>query len=372
MGSQITSPAGEKTYMKTVVPDIDLLPVSQALSRDKSFVRIGVVGCGYWGPNLIRNFLEIPGALVQMVADLQEDRLVHIKKLYPAVEVTRDYSAILESSLDAVVVATGASTHYQMAKLALIHGKHVLVEKPLATSSRDAEDLVNIARRHDRLLMVGHTFEYNPAVETLKNIIQAAEIGDVYYVNTSRLNLGLFQKDINVLWDLAPHDISILMYVLGTEPETVSARGSSFVQPGIHDVAYLTLSFPKGILAHVHVSWLDPCKMRKITVVGSKKMVVYDDVESLEKIRIYDKGVTVLPHTDTFGDFQLSYRYGDIKVPYVPLTEPLKIECAHFLDCIRAGRRPKSDGYVGSKVVRTLETAQKSLLNGGLAERISW
>ncbi|MBI4319139.1 MAG: Gfo/Idh/MocA family oxidoreductase [Chloroflexi bacterium] len=355
--------------MRNQPSSLTLLEV-QPITDETEVVRVGVVGCGYWGPNLIRNFFEIPGSSVEIVADLREDRLTHIKKLYPAVEVTREYGDILDSSVDAVVVSTGASTHFDLAKSALQRRKHVLVEKPLCTTSKQAEELIDLAERYSSVLMVGHTFEYNPAVETLKALVQSAEIGDVYYVNTSRLNLGIFQKDINVLWDLAPHDISILLYVLGMEPVSVSARGSSFVQPGIHDVAYLTLNFPKSVLAHVHVSWLDPCKMRRTTVVGSKKMVVYDDVESLEKIRIYDKGVTVLPHTDTFGDFHLSYRYGDITVPHVPFTEPLKIECCHFLESVRTGQRPRSDGYAGLRVVKTLEMAQKSLLNGGLAERI--
>ncbi len=336
-----------------------------------STINVGVIGCGYWGPNLIRNFHEIPGARVPVVADLREDRLAHIKTMYPEVAITSDYRELLSPSVDAVIVATGVSSHYELARACLLHGKHVLVEKPLTTRSREAAELVELAERQSRILMVGHTFEYNPAVELLRDLVQSGEIGDVYYVNASRLNLGIFQKDINVVWDLAPHDISILLYVLGRQPMSVSARGSHFVQPGIHDVAYLTLHFPDHIFAHVHVSWLDPCKMRRITVVGSKKMVVYDDVESLEKIRIYDKGVNVLPHTDTFGDFQLSYRYGDISVPYIPLTEPLKIECTHFVECIREGKRPRSDGVAGFNVVRILEVAEKSLLNGGMAELLN-
>ncbi len=335
-------------------------------------VRVAVIGCGYWGPNLIRNFSEIPGACLQLVCDLQQDRLDSIRRLHPRLETSRDTAEVMESSVEAVAIATSVSSHYTLAKQALLSGKHVLVEKPLTTSSEEAMELTAIAEERKLVLMVGHTFEYHSAVEVLKNLIQSGQLGKVYYIYTSRLNLGLFQKDINVVWDLAPHDVSILTYVLGANPTAVSAHGSSFVQPNIHDVAYLTLTFPDDILAHVHVSWLDPCKTRRITVVGSKKMVVYDDIASLEKIMIYDKGVNVLPHTNTFGEFQLSYRYGDISIPYVPFTEPLKLECTHFLDCIREGRRPKSDGRVGYQIVRVLETAQKSLNNGGHSIPIDW
>jgi predicted dehydrogenase len=220
--------------------------------------------------------------------------------------------------------------------------------------------------------MVGHTFEYNPAVEMLKDIIASGELGQVYYAHASRTNLGLFQKDINVMWDLAPHDISIFLYVLGMDPISVSACGEAYVQPGIPDVVRMSMSFPNRIQAHVHVSWLDPCKTRRITVVGDKKMVVYDDVEALEKIKIYDKGVKRPEPTDNYGEFQLSYRYGDILVPRVPPHEPLKVECAHFADSILHSRRPRSDGEVGLKVVKILESAEKSLMGGGMSEPIVW
>ena len=211
---------------------------------------------------------------------------------------------------------------------------HVLVEKPITLNSHHAEALIEISRKKDFVLMVGHTFEYNAAVHTLKNLIDSGELGQIYYVDAARLNLGLFQRDLNVLWDLAPHDISILMYILDRTPISVSAHGMSFVIEGIHDVVYINLVFPDNILAHIHVSWLDPCKVRRITVVGSKKMVVYNDIESLEKIRIYDKGVETPPYTDTYGDCQFSYRYGDIVIPNIRFTEPLQKECQHFLDCI--------------------------------------
>jgi predicted dehydrogenase len=222
--------------------------------------------------------------------------------------------------------------------------------------------------------MVGHTFEYNPAVETTKSIVESGELGEIYYINATRVNLGLFQPDINVMWDLAPHDISILLFVLGMDPETVSARGATYVQraKGIHDVAYISLYFPNGVMADVRVSWLDPCKIRRYTIVGSKKMLVYDDIEPEDKILIYDKGVDVPPYSDTEEEFHLSYRYGDVVPHPVEWVEPLRSECQHFLDCIREGKEPRSSGRVGLKVVRVLETAQQSLMNGGRRETIQW
>jgi predicted dehydrogenase len=224
------------------------------------------------------------------------------------------------------------------------------------------------------VVMVGHTFEYNPAVETTKSIVESGELGEIYYINATRVNLGLFQPDINVMWDLAPHDISILLFVLGMDPETVSARGATYVQraKGIHDVAYISLYFPNGVMADVRVSWLDPCKIRRYTIVGSKKMLVYDDIEPEDKILIYDKGVDVPPYSDTEEEFHLSYRYGDVVPHPVEWVEPLRSECQHFLDCIREGKEPRSSGRVGLKVVRVLETAQQSLMNGGRRETIQW
>jgi len=220
--------------------------------------------------------------------------------------------------------------------------------------------------------MVGHTFVYNPAVHALKEIIDSGEIGNVHYVDAVRVGLGLFQQDLNVLWDLAPHDVSILLYILGRDPIRVSARAIACVQDGIEDVAYLSLLFPDNVLAHVHLSWLDPCKVRRITVVGTSKMVVYDDVESLEKLKIYDKGVERPPYTNTFGDFQFAYRYGDITIPNLRFTEPLRLECDHFLECILTHQRPMTDGHNGLKVLRIIEAAQKSLRNSGSEEEITY
>jgi predicted dehydrogenase len=326
---------------------------------------IGVVGCGYWGPNLIRNFVELPNARVLAVADLQAERLDYVAHRFPGVETTRDYRDLFSMPIDGVVVATPPSTHHRIASEFLHNGFHVLVEKPLTLNSADAQSLIELADLDHRILMVGHTFEYNPAVRQLREIIQSGELGEIYYFNSVRANLGLFQQHLNVVWDLAPHDISILLYLIDEDPLSTSATGAACVLEGIHDIAYINLEFPSGIIAHIHVSWLDPCKVRRMTVVGSKKMAVYDDVEPLEKIRIYDKGVNAPPYTDTYADFQFSYRYGDVVIPHIPYTEPLRIECEHFIHCIQSNEKPQSSGHTGLRVVRVVEAAVRSMQNGG-------
>lgn len=329
-------------------------------------VRVAVVGAGYWGPNLIRNFVQLDRAFIKVVCDLDKEKLKKIKSLYPAIETTTDYDGLLKrEDIDAVAVATSPSTHYSLVKKALDAGKHVLVEKPFTLESRHGEELIALAKKKKLVLMVGHTFEYTPAVNKLKDLIESGELGDVYYVYIHRLNLGLFQKDTNVVWDLAPHDISILLYILGETPASVSATGASHVVKGVEDVAFLTIKFGNGRLGHIHVSWLDPSKIRKTVVVGSKKMVVYDDVEPLEKIKIYDKGVKKHDDYKTFGEFQLSYNYGDIHIPKLSTAEPLGIECGHFLECIKEGKTPRSSGEVGLNVVKVLEAAEESIKNNG-------
>lgn len=333
-------------------------------------ISIGVVGLGYWGPKLARNFAELPDARFAWACDLEQSRLDQIKELYPEVQTTTRFRRVLDSDVDAVCIATPVRTHYPLVMQALQAGKHVLVEKPIAACSRHAEEIVAEADLRKRVIMVGHTFVYNPAVVAMKDIIQRGVLGEIYYINATRVNLGLFQSDINVVWDLAPHDISILLYVLGMEPSLVSARGGVYVRrsKGLHDVAYLSLFFPNGIMGDVRVSWLDPCKIRRYTVVGSKKMLVYDDVEPRDKIVIYDKGVEAPPYSLTEEEFHLSYRTGE-GVPY-PLewVEPLKVQCQHFLDCIRDGTEPRSSGRIGLQVVRVLEAAQRSLLDSGAKE----
>ncbi len=329
-------------------------------------LKVGVVGCGYWGPNLVRNFSTLRDSEVVACADLDEKRLAHMKMLYPRVKTTRDYGDLVSSrEVDAIVVATPPSTHVEIALKALEAGKHVFVEKPLATSGADCEKLIASAKKNGVILMVGHTFLYTAAVNKIKDLVKSGELGDIFYINTTRVNLGIFQDDINVLWDLAPHDVSILNYILGSAPEAVAAQGHSYIRQKIEDVAFLYLKYPGSIMAHVHVSWLNPNKIRKTTVVGSKKMLVYDDVSSLEKIRIYDKGVTVLPHYDTFGEFQLSYRFGDIFIPKLDDSEPLKVACQHFIDCIETKVEPKSSGRHGLDVVKVIEAANTSLWNSG-------
>jgi predicted dehydrogenase len=337
-----------------------------------NIIRVGVIGCGYWGPNLVRNFVEIPASALVAVADLDQKRLEHIQTCYPQVRATKDYHDLFRMGLDAVVVATPPATHFRLARDALTRGLHVLVEKPLTISSSDAQQLVDLAEERGCILMVGHTFIYNPAVRALKEIISSGGIGDIHYVDAVRVGLGLFQQDVNVLWDLAPHDVSILRYILGSDPTSVSARGTACVLDGIEDVAYINLLFPDNVLAHIHVSWLDPCKVRRITLVGSRKMVVYDDVESLEKLKIYDKGVERPPYTNTFGDFQFAYRYGDITIPNLRFTEPLRLECNHFLESILTRESPETDGYDGLKVLTIIEAAQKSLANSGSEEQITY
>ena len=329
-------------------------------------LRIGVIGSGYWGPNLIRNFIEIPESDLCAVADLQQDRLNHIKTRYPQIElITRDYRDFFELGLDAVVIATPPQTHFTIAKDCLLHGLHTLVEKPFTLKSRDARELIAIAKENNLVLQVGHTFEYNPAVRVLKEMIDSGEIGTIHYIDAVRASLGLFQAKANALWDLAPHDVSILRYILNADPVSASAQGGACVQEGIEDIVYATLKFPNNILAHIRMSWLDPCKTRRITVVGSKKMVIYDDVENLEKIKIYDKGVKAIRRTDTYGEFQFAYHYGDVVIPHIRFEEPLRLECLHFLECIKDGLTPLSDGYDGLRVVQIVEAAQRSLRNGG-------
>lgn len=305
-----------------------------------------------------------------MVCDLDQARLDHVVSLFPRVNTTTDWQDVIDSDADAVCVSTPVPMHYEMTAAALRAGKHVLVEKPLTSSIKQARELVALADDNDLTLLVDHTFVYSPAVNHVRDIVASGDLGDVYYVSMSRLNLGLFQKDINVVWDLAPHDISILTYVLGAQPEAVSAQGNSNILPGIEDVAMVTLYFPNNVIAYVHVSWLDPSKVRKSTFVGSKKMLIYDDVEPLEKIKIYDKGVDGPARYDTFGDFQFAYRYGDIYTPFLANAEPLQVECRHFLDCIAGNATPRSGGAEGLEVVQVLDAANRSLKDGGSRVKI--
>ncbi len=334
-------------------------------------VKIGIIGCGYWGPNLIRGFGDIDEVTIDSIADLSEDRLRHFKKRMPHVTVTKNSSDIIKNpSIDAVVIATPANTHYEIAKEALLSGKHVIVEKPLTLDLGGAEELVKIAERSKKTLMVGHTFEYNPAVEKIREYIVKKELGDVYYLTSRRLNLGKIREDINAMWNLAPHDVSIFIYLLGTMPLEVRAWGASFLQKDIEDLVFVMLTFPGNVTANIQVSWLDPLKVRDMVVVGSKKMVVYDDVDNEGKIKVYDKGADKLVVSQTFGEFQIKLRAGDVLIPKLSMAEPLKKECEHFIDCIVKNKTPLTDGRNGLRVVRVLTAAQESLKNGGKAVRL--
>ena len=334
-------------------------------------IGVGVIGVGYWGPNLLRNFNNVSGAEARWAADLDDARLAHIGDLYPSVTTTKDYRQMFDDdATHAVVVATPADTHCRLACEALEAGKHVFVEKPMAVSEEECRQMVAAAEKADRKLMVGHTFLFNNAVYRIKELIDSGELGEIYYVYINRVNLGLFREDCNVVWDLAPHDIAILNWLMGSSPDRLTAVGHSYVQPDIEDVAFVNLQYPGNVMAHLHVSWLDPNKVRTITVVGSKKMLVYDDVSNTEKLRVYDKGVNVMPHYDTFGEFQLSYRYGDIVLPRIEDSEPLKNEAEHFIDAIRNGGTLRSDGLGGLEVVRALEAACDSIREGGTAREL--
>lgn len=329
-------------------------------------IKIGVVGCGYWGPNLVRNFNLLPDCHLKMMCDTSEDRLQHLKALYPEVQRATNYEFMLNGiGLDAVVIATSVKWHYPMAKASLLAGKHTFIEKPMASSSEECEELIGIAQKKGLVLMTGHTFLYSPVVRKIKEIVEQGDIGDIRYICARRLNLGLFQKDINVAWDLAPHDISIIQHIMGEPPIAVNCRGCAHITPGVEDVTMICLTFSKQRTAIIHNSWLDPRKIREMTIVGSKRMIVYDDVAPLEKIRVFDARVETPPHYDTFAEFQYAYHYGDVYVPYVKQEEPLKSECQHFLDCIKNGTPPLTDGKNGLELVRILEASSKSLKLGG-------
>jgi predicted dehydrogenase len=319
-------------------------------------IKVGVVGCGYWGPNLIRNFRSLPDCSLKMMCDVSQSRLKHLTALYPEVEGATDFGHVLNGAgLDAVVIA----------KAALLSGKHTFIEKPMAASAAECEELIEIAKKNGLVLMTGHTFLYSPAVRKIKEIVDSGDVGEIRYISARRLNLGLFQKDINVAWDLAPHDISIIQYIMGEQPTTINCRGSAHITPGIEDVTTMCLSFEKQRTAIIHSSWLDPRKVREMTIVGSKRMIVYDDVVQQEKIKIFDARVERPPHYDTFAEFHYAYHYGDVYVPYIKQEEPLKIECQHFLDCIQHGRTPLTGGQRGLELVQILEASSESLRRGG-------
>ena len=325
-----------------------------------------MVGLGYWGPNLARNIERLADAELAYCCDLDEANLAKARGAYPNAVVTDDLERLLgDDTLDAVIVATSVPTHYALGKRVLEAGKHAFIEKPIALKAAQAEDLVETAAAKGVKLMVGHLLEYHPAVAKMKELVDAGELGRVFYVYANRLNLGKVRTDENALWSLGPHDISVINYLTGEEPQEVSARGECYLQDEVEDVVFGYIRYPSGMVGHLHVSWLDPHKSRKITVVGEKKMVVFDDMESDRKVTVYDKGATTTrTQFETYGEF-VTLHFGDIHIPKIGNDEPLRVECQHFVDCIRKDRQPRSDGRDALNVVRVLEAMERSLREGG-------
>jgi len=336
------------------------------------------LGCGYWGPNLLRNFSAQPGCRVKWVAEPSAKRRAYVLENYPRSQVTPDWQvAVNDPEVDGVVVSTPASTHFELARAALRAGKHVFVEKPLAMTTGEADELASLAAATGRTLMVGHTFLYNAAVRYVKGLLDSGQLGQVYYIYSQRLNLGQVRSDVNAWWNLAPHDVSILLYLMdGVLPVSVAAHGVDYIQPGIEDVVFATLTWANRVCAHIQVSWLDPGKVRRMTLVGSRKMVVYDDVSD-EKIAVLDKGVDRVPKAgermdyDHFNSYQLLHRTGDVLLPRIDFQEPLKVEAAHFLECLRTGQPPLTGARHARDVVAVLEAAQRSLREGGRVVNIA-
>jgi predicted dehydrogenase len=319
-------------------------------------LRFGVIGWGYWGPKIVRNLESLPNASVTMVADLDENRLASLKASMPWIQTTPSAAEVFASEVDGVVIATPVQTHFRLAREALLHGKHVLVEKPLTANVAEAEELVALADELKLILMVGHTFEYSPAVNELKKLVQSGDLGKLYFMEAERLNLGLFRNDINVIWDLAPHDVSILLYVIGKKPIYVKVHAHAHLQSNIQDIAHLDLEFEDGMTAHIHVSWLHPNKVRRVTLVGDERMVTYDDTNPSEMLKIYNKGA------DIRNDPVVSYRFGAITIPHIDWLEPLRLECEDFANSITTGKEPRANGRVGLEVVRVLAAAQEAML----------
>jgi len=316
-------------------------------------LRFAVFGLGYWGPKIVRKLEALPCTQVVIIADMDAYCLASFSASRPWIQTTTQVEDVFQSDVDGVIIATPVRTHFQLAKKALLHGKHVLVEKPLTASVSEAEELISLAEEQQCILMVGHTFEYSPAVNELRKLVQSGELGKIYCIEAERLNLGLFRSDINVIWDLAPHDVSILLYLLGEKPSQVAVQAHAHLQSHIHDIAHLDLGFADGITAHIHISWLHPCKIRRVTVIGDKRMAVYDDTNPAEMLKVYNKGA------DVHADPEVSYRYGATTIPHIDWIEPLRLECEDFAYCIRTKEQPRAHGGVGLEVVRVLETAEK-------------
>jgi predicted dehydrogenase len=338
-------------------------PTAQ-LGADYLPVRTAVIGLGYWGPNLVRNLHEHANAELVAVCDMREDALARIGARYPAVRLTTELDEILAADdIDAVAIATPVRTHHPIASAAMRAGKHVFVEKPLAASAEEAFDLARLADEHDVVLMPGHTFLYSPPVILIRDMLTAGELGEIYFLSMSRVNLGLHQRDVSVAWDLGPHDFSILRFILGETPVSVSAASRGCVIPSIADVAFITMEFASGAIAHVELSWLAPSKLRRTTIVGSRKMLVYDDTSN-EPVRVFDSGVQV-DAPESFGEYRLTYRSGDIVSPHLPAAEPLGLEMGDFCDAVRKGSTPRSSRDFGVEIVRMISAVDESLAQGG-------
>ena len=331
-------------------------------------VSVSVIGCGYWGPNYVRIFSELRESKISYCCDLNEENLAKVKHLYPAMKTTKDYKEVAnDRNTDAVVVTTPLNTHHEIAKYCLERGKHVLIEKPFTSSSEEGKELMKIANKKKLVLMAGHVYEYHPGVRKLKEILTRGELGELYYMSAERVGLGPIRKYASALWDLATHDISIALYLLGTMPREVTAKGESYIQKNVEDLVFLTLKFPNDILCNILASWIAPEKIRKVTLVGSKGMAVFNDVEKSEMIKIYEREIdkTLLDTTPSYVDHQSIVRVGDIRVPRVDQAEPLKNMCKHFLECILERKKPLTDAHDGVNVVKVLEAAQASLKKGG-------
>jgi len=333
-------------------------------------IRVGVIGYGYWGPNIVRNFQRVDGARVEVICDKSQDMLKRAGQNHPEVRLTSDSSEILSSSnIDVVAIVTPVWTHFELAKKALENGKHVFVEKPFTSDSAQAEELIELAERKGLTLMVDHTFLFTGAVKKIRQLIDDQVLGRLYYYDSTRVNLGLFQHDVNVIWDLAPHDLSIMDYLLGGEAEAVSATGQRHVN-GVEDIAFMTIYFPDSVIAHINVNWLSPVKVRTTLIGGEKKMVVWNDLQADEKIKIYDKGVEIKTKQGVY-EALVSYRSGDMWSPQVEQSEALKVELDYLRDCITQGKKPINDGQAGWRVVKMLEAANQSLKKRGEIVRLS-
>ncbi|WP_263357929.1 Gfo/Idh/MocA family protein [Acidicapsa ligni] len=329
-------------------------------------INIGVIGYGYWGPNLVRSMFEASETNVVAVSDMREERLRLLHSRYPSVEVTTDYRHLLDNpEIDAIAIATPVHAHYELALQALQSGKHVLVEKPMTSTSEQARRLIDEAERRKLVLQVDHTFVYTGAVRKIKDLVASGKLGDIYYYDSTRINLGLFQRDVDVIWDLAVHDLAIMDYVLPFTPCAVAATGINHVRGGTENLAYLTMFFEENLIAHVNVNWLSPVKMRRTLIGGSKQMIVYDDMEPSEKVKVYDKGITVTSGTDSLYNALVGYRSGDMFAPQLEVAEALKVELQHFANCVETGATPITSGHAGLQVVRILESASLSMRQRG-------